>query len=117
VKGQLARCARSINESVADRPKADTAISQFLNELDHVVHRATESIELPNHKRVALLQLGKASFQLSAVRCCSGDLLGEDVVSIDAEASQRIDLKCQVLVVSANARIANQGTVENKRDH
>ena len=64
VKDQLARRARRIDEAVADRPKADTAITQILNELDQVVHRATESIQPPDHKRVALLQLGKASIQL-----------------------------------------------------
>ena len=93
MKDQFTRWARRVDEAVADRPKADTAITQFLNELDQVVHRATESIEPPDHKRVALLQLGKASIQLRAIRFCSRDLLGEDVFLIDAKAGQRIDLK------------------------
>jgi len=57
------------------------------------MHGATKAIEPPDHKRVALLQLGKAGIQLRAVRFRSRDLLGEDIVSIDAEAGQRIDLK------------------------
>jgi len=61
VKDQLARWACRIDEAVADRPKSDTAITQFFNELNQMVYRAAESIKPPDHKRVALLQLGKAS--------------------------------------------------------
>ena len=58
-----------------------------------MMHRATEAIEPPNHKRVALLQPIKASIQLRAIRFCSRDLLGEDVVYLDAKDGKRINLK------------------------
>ena len=51
-----------------------------------MVHGSTESIEPPDHQRVALLQLSKASIQLRAVCFCSRDLLGEDVFLTDAKA-------------------------------
>lgn len=93
MKDQLTRWARCFDEAVADRPKADTPIAKVLNEYDKVVHGATKSIKSPDHKRVAVLQLGKARIQLRAVRLCSRNLLGENIISIDAKAGQRIDLK------------------------
>ena len=79
MKDQFTRWARRINEAIADRSKADTAITKFLNEFHQMVHGTSESVEPPDHKRVAFLQLCKASFQLRAVPLCSRDLLGEDV--------------------------------------
>ena len=93
MKDQFSRRARRVNEAIADRSKADTSIAQLPNELDKVVHGTAESIEPPDHKCVAVLQLGKTRIQPRAVRFCSRDLLGINVVSIDAEAGQRIDLK------------------------
>ena len=104
MKDQFARRARRINEAITDRPKADTAIAQFLDKLDQVVHRASKSVKPPDKKRVPLLQFGKAGIQRGAIRLRSRDLLCEDVVWIDAEASQRVNLKGEVLVVRTNAR-------------
>jgi hypothetical protein len=67
VKDQLARWTRGIDETIADGSEADTAIAQFLNQLDQVVHGTPESIEAPDYKRVALLQLGETGIQLRAI--------------------------------------------------
>ena len=93
MKDQFARRARRVDEAIADGPKADTAIAQFFDELDQVVHRASESIEPPDHKRVALLQLGKASIQAWA-SVFAPEIFSVKMSSrIDAEAGQRVDLK------------------------
>ena len=44
VKDQLPRRARRIDETIANGPKANTAIAQFLDKLDQVVHRASKSV-------------------------------------------------------------------------
>jgi hypothetical protein len=58
-----------------------------------------------------LLQVGKAGVQLGAIRLCPRNLLREDVVRIDAEFSKRVDLKREVLVVSADARMTYQASL------
>jgi len=108
------RWAGRINDAVTDGPKADAAIAQLFDQLGE--HGASPPIEPPHDERVALLQFRKASAQARASDF-DPEAFTEDVVLVDAQADQRVHLKREVLVVSANARIADQTTAERGLGH
>ena len=82
-----------------------------------VIHRTATSIESPYDERVALLQIGEASAEARAIGLRARYLIGIDVVLGDAQADERIHLEREVTVVGADTRIADQATVENRRNH
>ena len=77
----------SCDEGIADRPKSDAAITQFLDLLDQVVHGATEPIKSPDDERIALLQAGEAGIQTGTLGFRPRNLVSEDVISVDTQAN------------------------------
>ena len=60
MKDQFSRRARSVDEPIADRSKADTSIAHLPNGLDQVVHGMIKSVEPQDYERISHLRLGKA---------------------------------------------------------
>ena len=57
------------------------------------------------------MKLGKALIQTGPSGFRTRHLVGEDEVLVDAKSDERINLKAEVLVVCANARVSYQTPV------
>jgi len=88
--------------------KAHASITQYLNELDQVVHRTTEASRRQTQVVRPACNIPRQASIRDDPFFCTRDLLGEDGVSSDTETSQGIDLKCQVLIVRAHSCVATK---------
>ena len=108
VKDQFPQCAGRVDRTLIQRSKADTAFAKIFNEADEMTHRPTESVQPPNHKVVTELQGIEAFGQARSVAARSRQLVHVDARLRDAVPSKGVDLEAQVLVIRADASVAEK---------
>jgi hypothetical protein len=62
-------------DTVAHRSEADASIAEFLDQLDEVVLRTSDSVEASDDQRICLLHVREAGIQFGALALCARDLV------------------------------------------
>src|SRR5579875_784786 len=92
-------------DRLGERTEPDAALLQVVDDLHQILERAGEPVEFPDHQRIALAQHSQAGNQFRAVTAGASGLLLEHLLA--AARRQGILLKRRVLVLRANASVAN----------
>jgi len=104
VKDQPTTAAVGV-DGFGERSEADAALVKVVDDLDQVLQRPREAVELPDHQRVALAHRAQAGGQLRPLAELAGCLLLEQLLA--AGATERVKLQLRVLVLRTHAGIAD----------
>lgn len=100
VKDEFAAGGRGVDGPVTNRPKADAATLQLINQGNQMPNRSPKSIETPHQQRVAFAKLSQAGFQPPSILLRPRCLVGEDQVFRNSMFFQSVKLEPQVLLGS-----------------
>ena len=101
-----ARRAGRIGPGLGQTAQPGIRLPEPLGNVEQVARRAREPVEAGHHDHVLLAQVAEQTGQFGPVATCSGALLRVDPPA--ASVAQRRTLECEVLVVGADASIAEE---------
>src|SRR5918997_6341847 len=100
VEDQLAP-GRGRVDALAQAHELYPALLQSPNQLDELLQRPAETVELPHHQRIALAHVFQRGTQLGPVRLARGNLLLEYLLAPSRQEVPPLQLRVLVLLASA----------------
>ena len=92
-------------DGVGEAPELDALLVQLADQIDKLLDRAAQPVELPDDQGVALTQHFERFAQARTVCPCAAHLILEDLLA--SGLGQGFTLQLKVLILRGNARITD----------